>query len=102
MALEKQKKSLLFDKGLDLKTNPKITEGYLELDNCAINNLSIDKSQGYQILVTGQTPITTEPRGLISTAAQLVSISNDDVYVYDQTLNRNVFRGPFSYLDRVT
>lgn len=102
MALQKVKKSLIWDKGLDTKTNPKITEGYLQLENCQVNNVTLEKTKGLE-KITEVSPV--EPNNnipytinIFSTFNQLEIVSNNRVYEYDP-LSTDVFdRGSFAYL----
>lgn len=102
MALQKVKKSLIWDKGLDTKTNPKITEGYLQLENCQVNNVTLEKSKGLNKITT-ISPI--EPNNNISytvntfsTFGQLEIAANNKIYEYDP-LSTEVFeRGNFAFL----
>lgn len=102
MALQKVKKSLIWDKGLDTKTNPKITEGYLQLENCQVNNVTLEKSKGLNKITTippvkpnNNIPYTVN---VFSTFGQLEIAANNKIYEYDP-LSTEVFeRGNFSFV----
>ena len=102
MALEKVKKSLIWDKGLDTKTNPKLTEGYLQLENCEVSNVSVQKSKGLvkitqtdPVIPNNSIPYTTN---LFSTFNQLEVVANNKVYEYEPISHQLFERGDFCFL----
>ena len=100
MALKKEKYSLIFDRGVDTKTNPKITEGYLNLTNCHINNVELVKSQGMQKLLTAPNTDPTFTKNVFSTENQLAIAANDMIFQYESEENVLIPRGPFPVLTR--
>lgn len=100
MALKKEKYSLIFDRGVDTKTNPKITEGYLNLTNCHVNNVELVKSQGMQKLLTAPNTDPTFTKNVFSTENQLAIAANDQIYQYESEENVLIPRGPFPVLTR--
>jgi hypothetical protein len=100
MALQKEKYSLIFDRGVDTKTNPKITEGYLNLTNCHINNVELVKSQGMQKLLTAPNSDPTFTKNVFNTENQLALAVNDQIYQYESEENVLIPRGAFPILTR--
>lgn len=101
MALQKIKESILFNKGLDTKTNPQITDGFLELENCELNNLSAQKTKGLtKISEVSQSTDIAYPINVFETQNQLEIIYNNQVSEYDPLSSKLFARGQFDYLDR--
>lgn len=104
MALQKIKKSLIWDKGIDTKTNEKLTDGFLKLENCQITNVKLQKTQGLEEIATippvfpnNAIPYTVNT---FSTLNQLETAANNRVYEYDPLSSSVYDRGAFTYLDR--
>ncbi len=99
-ALQRVKHSIIFDKGLDTKTNPQLTEGYLTLENCEVYNVGLQKSKGIQTVINVPNADPANNTNVFSSLNQLAVVADQEAYAYDPLDNILVDRGSFASLQR--